>query len=210
MIRSISIILFQSTLPQGERHGAFDTLAAYLLISSPAPARGATPPEDDDGDLDDISIHAPARGATEKGGAIMAYRIKISIHAPARGATPLLTVSRMISCDFNPRSRKGSDGDKGTDDRGCRIISIHAPARGATKLPFKIAAASKEISIHAPARGATHKPAGSVTGARFQSTLPQGERRGGSAGGIICRRYFNPRSRKGSDGTAYWMQYVWV
>ena len=76
---------------------------------------------------------------------------------------------------FNPRSRTGSDGRKGPAN--CqRIISIHAPAQGATldviKLPIM-----KKISIHAPAQGAT-------SGERVSSIMP---------------RYFNPRSRTGSD-----------
>ena len=34
-----------------------------------------------------ISIHAPARGATDGSSWIMSYQYCISIHAPARGAT---------------------------------------------------------------------------------------------------------------------------
>ena len=79
---------------------------------------------------------------------------KISIHAPARGATefPDFVLERLK--DFNPRSRKGSDPDtekirtllaefQSTLPQGERLknesgiwwaatISIHAPARGAT------------------------------------------------------------------------------
>ena len=56
------------------------------------------------------------------------------------------------------------------------IISIHAPARGATmrELDYDI---RDIISIHAPARGATRR----------------------SARSVLHPRYFNPRSRKGSD-----------
>ena len=99
----------------------------------------------------------------------------ISIHAPARGATP----SQTCRC---PR----------------RSISIHAPARGATGRDL-CHSRFDGISIHAPARGATRTGAccsprrrnfnprsreGSdnagairaVIAARFQSTLPRGER----------------------------------
>ena len=56
----------------------------------------------------------------------------ISIHAPAKGATQHNS-SRLVPVhNFNPRSREGSDGT-GCD---CRVdgyvISIHAPAKGAT------------------------------------------------------------------------------
>ena len=97
---------------------------------------------------------------------------------------------------FNPRSREGSDDDKGTQS-GDGKISIHAPARGATIKPIS-SISSLSISIHAPARGATisrpgilrsqhisiHAPARGATkipGHKdgcpvFQSTLPRGER----------------------------------
>ena len=55
-------------------------------------------------------------------------------------------------------------------------ISIHAPARGATRNKMKQIEFAN-ISIHAPARGATSS----------QSRLS------------AFRRYFNPRSREGSD-----------
>ena len=55
-----------------------------------------------------ISIHAPARGATAQ--KIISYNSYIiSIHAPARGATQHEAVSFLLSGYFNPRSREGSD-----------------------------------------------------------------------------------------------------
>ena len=77
-----------------------------------------------------ISIHAPARGATDKE-TVELRRYVISIHAPARGATP----------EFLHRVQTGLF--QSTLPRGERhvsylflarelIISIHAPARGAT------------------------------------------------------------------------------
>ena len=77
-----------------------------------------------------ISIHAPARGATD-GMTQLTADVVISIHAPARGATPL---------------KKRSESSI--------LISIHAPARGAT-CGQKVDWSSDKISIHAPARGAT-------------------------------------------------------
>ena len=55
-----------------------------------------------------ISIHAPARGATPASDGTTKPNI-ISIHAPARGAT-LYSCKRFLAIvDFNPRSREGSD-----------------------------------------------------------------------------------------------------
>ena len=78
-----------------------------------------------------------------------------------------------------------------------QIISIHAPTRGATEV---IATYSPDtiISIHAPTRGATDDRRDICGKIRFQSTLPQGERRNSSPYFIKIRN-FNPRSHKGSD-----------
>ena len=58
---------------------------------------------------------------------------EISIHAPARGATSSGGNVFINALDFNPRSREGSDD--GTAGQGVKktAISIHAPARGATR-----------------------------------------------------------------------------
>ena len=77
-------------------------------ISIHAPARGATHflvVRDPKGL---ISIHAPARGATVR---VDMRRTShgISIHAPARGATSGTGWLCHCHCDFNPRSREGSD-----------------------------------------------------------------------------------------------------
>ena len=78
---------FQSTLPRGERRALLGTLT----------------------NDEQISIHAPARGATPFG-RIFRLFAAISIHAPARGATDDLLAFLGQDQDFNPRSREGSDG----------------------------------------------------------------------------------------------------
>ena len=55
-----------------------------------------------------VSIHAPARGATQEE-VIIANQFTVSIHAPARGAT-------QVGCTYWQLDN----------------VSIHAPARGAT------------------------------------------------------------------------------
>ena len=99
-----------------------------------------------------ISIHAPARGATEQTGS-MGRDISISIHAPARGAT---ADTEICTCGLT--------------------ISIHAPARGATKILLKV------MSIYLfqstlPQGERPRYSRGNQFWAIFQSTLPQGERR---------------------------------
>ena len=99
---------FQSTLPRGERLNYAMTNANGNFISIHAPARGATQSSLTLNSRHIISIHAPARGATT-------YAVQnrpetmISIHAPARGATLRKHGYWASSRDFNPRSREGSD-----------------------------------------------------------------------------------------------------
>ena len=66
------------------------------------------------------------------------------------------------------------------------FISIHTPARGVTR-PDKIRLDKVRISIHTPARGVTC----------------------GGSSPINSTNYFNPHSRKGSDG-AYQMKRVGI
>ena len=143
-----------------------------------------------------ISIHAPTRGATALVRDLQ-KQSAISIHAPTRGATLVAdAVNQAVS------------------------ISIHAPTRGAT-INYARAFHRRCISIHAPTRGATKVILTFFPDLRFQSTLPQGERRSGDSispsaltisihaptrGATLrecCtdrrRGHFNPRSHKGSD-----------
>ena len=55
------------------------------------------------------------------------------------------------------------------------------------------------ISIHAPAKGATWSRQSGLICWRFQSTLPRRERRECRYTRKQSKKYFNPRSREGSD-----------
>ena len=61
-----SLILFQSTHPRGVRLINFEAFIACGNISIHAPARGATAYSKERGEYAYISIHAPARGATRR------------------------------------------------------------------------------------------------------------------------------------------------
>ena len=82
----------------------------------------------------------------------------------------------------------------------CNIsrISIHAPAKGATKRG-RLRTSAPFISIHAPAKGATNIYRFAIVKGTFQSTLPRRERRNWLRLQGRWIRYFNPRSREGSD-----------
>ena len=124
-------LIFQSTLPCGERPTSENRQSYTGFISIHAPLRGATYQILKKTVIPIIiSIHAPLRGATSHERQKIDKK-KISIHAPLRGATR----------QQKRRERAGR-------------ISIHAPLRGATNDEQAFAAAF-EISIHAPLRGAT-------------------------------------------------------
>ena len=72
------------------------------------------------------------RGERRRTEALCGRNKDISIHAPARGATPHFMIFFISSSNFNPRSREGSD-DLAAFFSCAVVISIHAPARGATR-----------------------------------------------------------------------------
>ena len=77
---------FQFTRPRGARHLAQVHISPYA----------------------DVSIHAPARGATAFCSFCLAC-LAVSIHAPARGATPPPPPRRTRRNRFNSRAREGRD-----------------------------------------------------------------------------------------------------
>ena len=191
----LTVPVFQSTLPRGERHLP-QTRCPENVYFNPRSREGSDEDVTTKVDSLEISIHAPARGATSTYQHTH-YSTRISIHAPARGATDFSDFFKFFL-----------------------RISIHAPARGATVDPF-FGSLDHVISIHAPARGATFGTLRSIPAAslfqstlprgerllcganlklviQFQSTLPRGERRNTQPRSAE-RRNFNPRSREGSD-----------
>ena len=121
-----------------------------------------------------ISIHAPARGAT-----ILSfrqrYRLGISIRAPARGATILPSTS----CT-------------------CSGFQSALP-RGERPMPF-LQEWQQWVFQSALPRGERRGMYGRIRSKLvFQSTLPRGERQSTSRFMMGSLSNFNPRSREGSD-----------
>ena len=148
----------------------------------------------------DVSIHAPAKGATRHrscdlprigrfqstpprgGDASDGDRCRsstaVSIHAPAKGATGASGTISGTRRSFNPRPREGATVTVRDHGAVTMPVSIHAPARGATRTRSSLTIADS-VSIHAPAKGATvvSQPAS------------------------WCRMSFNPRPREGGDSS---------
>ena len=120
-----------------------------------------------------VSIHAPARGATDLcacGGICQA----VSIHAPARGATAAARYCRPS-----------------------RTVSIHAPARGATrKRGLRVQEAAFQFTRPRGARPGPGEQGKAPS--RFQFTRPRGARHRPRVErlGDWC---FNSRAREGRD-----------
>ena len=187
---------FQPTLPRGERPGSASDSGGHGLFQPTLP-RGERPLRPMVlYRLDDISTHAPARGATYL---IIVLRIRnIHFNPRSREGSDCLRARQIIigNADFNPRSREGSDlkvysvlytlqisthaPARGATTSACFnpsvvTISTHAPARGATG-SYPASPCIQHISTHAPARGAT-VPAEHIDYLNeFQPTLPRGER----------------------------------
>ena len=143
---------FLSTLPQGERLNR--TRWANLM-------------ED---------FYPRSRKGSDLGGASLFLRQNISIHAPARGATTFPSPRNLGLRQFLSTLPQGERRKRRSDCGLSRRISIHAPARGATNISV-IGVFVKCISIHAPARGATDTVIDlQADFTKFLSTLPQGER----------------------------------
>ena len=127
--------LFQSTPPRRERPRR-EILSVRRRYFNPRSREGSDPREELIASRCIISIHAPAKGATDLCGRRHGG-VLISIHAPAKGATtfstwvdealefqstlprrerPVLQTHHRLRNYFNPRSREGSDHN--VDDCG--------------------------------------------------------------------------------------------
>ena len=139
-------------------------------ISIHAPVKGATIYLTKALSMLEISIHAPVKGATKNNNFYFEH-VTISIHAPVKGATSLGSRLGRAGCNFNPRSREGSDVFVAACICASQVISIHAPVKGATGIA-RPGGRVAIISIHAPVKGATWTRASLPSWTVFQSTLP--------------------------------------
>ena len=102
---------------------------------------------------DKVSIHAPAKGATENVQSALESQMFQST-LPRRERQKQVECGLTYMSSFNPRSREGSNVGAVECQQVSRIVSIHAPAKGATG-DLGTALDQYLVSIHAPAKGAT-------------------------------------------------------
>ena len=125
-------IVFQSTRPRGARRQVLHRSCIRNDVSIHAPARGATEAVQQLTVIIEVSIHAPARGATHSHHDMPEWPKQFQSTRP-RGARHKLRLIMSTSINsFNPRARAGRDTcPSGYGTEQC-TVSIHAPARGAT------------------------------------------------------------------------------
>ena len=102
------VMLFQSTLSQGERRNEHNPKHNTSSISIHALARRATKDSNSQPNKQDISIHALARRAT----ALLVLTVLLPIHFNPRSRKESdVWIAPVFPCaiHFNPRSRKESD-----------------------------------------------------------------------------------------------------
>ena len=142
-----------------------------------------------------ISIHAPARGATDSAHP-QQLRLHISIHAPARGATRSPTFSPVGALfQFTPlREGRRVAGDAEIKAPKFQFTPLREGRRTPAGFPL-----AEQISIHAPARGATRSQGPPQGGpGQFQFT-PLREGRRSSCGLLLSPPYFNSRPCERGD-----------
>ena len=123
--------------------------------------------------------------------------VSISTHAPAQGATISVASAWYFLFDFNPRSRTGSDTAI-PFPHGFPFY-FNPRSRTGSDISSIVFFLIFAISTHAPAQGATHTFFFLPPGEAFQPTLPHRERRRWQMPVPRQNKYFNPRSRTGSD-----------
>ncbi len=164
---------FQSTLPQRERNHNL-ICKSIKKCFNPRSRKGRDINRLKVAAAGHVSIHAPAKGATDESNTQTASGPEFQSTLPQRERRPS-PAARVAPSRFNPRSREGSDD---CDAVGYKAgVSIHAPAKGATLAQELLlicgkcfnprsregsdedkdtmASPPQHVSIHAPAKGAT-------------------------------------------------------
>ena len=174
-VKDAGLKLFQSTLPQGERLLWIALNVNKKIHFNPRSHKGSDRKITSLVDAFFLFQSTLPQGERHWVCRQCITYVTISIHAPTRGATISMMAFRASMRNFNPRSHKGSDRDRGG------IAAVH------------------DISIHAPTRGATAKS--QVTARTMENFNPRSHKGSDlfSCFERVDYTYFNPRSHKGSD-----------
>ena len=150
---AVKASIFQSTLPRRERPSINVSNSSRVQFQSTLPRRERQMPNSLNCSTIQFQSTLPRR---ERRGELVYFnqRVQISIHAPAKGATNTTVQTWIAFSDFNPRSREGSDHHEhryNTHDSYFNPRSREGSDLGYLAMEMR----SIFISIHAPAKGAT-------------------------------------------------------
>ena len=164
---------FQSTLPRRERHNHCMTFCACHKFQSTLPRRERPLPEDHFPDDAPISIHAPAKGATQK----PYSHNHMNFNPRSReGSDPIIPFKKLDSTEFQSTLPRRERQLFVAVKVWYPIFQSTLPRRERLEY-FDSPTVIPKISIHAPAKGATNP----------------------SPSCVASTNNFNPRSREGSD-----------
>ena len=174
--RMTKVELFQSTLPRGERPCSSSQIWILDTFQSTLPRGERLQRKDEAAAAIDISIHAPAWGATIRcrhrtthsrdfnprsrvgSDVFSAFFVRVLQDFNPRsrvGSDRIWVRTRPQRNDFNPRSRVGSDQRQGMD--WMETGHFNPRSRVGSDKDTRWSYANVWISIHAPAWGATAK-----------------------------------------------------
>ena len=123
---------------------------------------------------------------------------EVSIHAPARGATSTSTNLRERAWSFNPRARAGRDNGRPRKERN--VSSFNPRARAGRDVKSSQEALNQSgFNPRARAGRDIDQATGILQGLPFQSTRPRGARPSLDRSGSPLQKCFNPRARAGRD-----------
>ena len=165
---------FQSTLPRGERRRSVKFLLYMMSYFNPRSREGSDDYRVVLDILQCIFQSTLPRGERHRCTRCNGLILQISIHAPARGATAHYCQSNRAT-EFQSTLPRGERLPTCTRDIQTTFISIHAPARGATaSVPPTCVGLQFQSTLPRGERPGT--PASCHAVMQFQSTLPRGER----------------------------------
>ena len=147
---------FQSTPPRGGRRFVRCGICERLWSFNPRPRAGGDYLRELLQEAREVSIHAPARGATKD----LHDTVKAALFqsTPPRGGRHRGIRTWGSEGLFQSTPPRGGRPARVHHGSGRCCVSIHAPARGATAAT-DLTPSPSLVSIHAPARGATHRGA---------------------------------------------------
>ena len=144
---------FQSTRPRGARRAEVVLLLLEDNVSIHAPAGGATYHRLADGVIHHVSIHAPAGGATSGAEPELLFHPLFQSTRP-RGARPTPCNNAIIDYLFQSTRPRGAR--LRTWERNNQQVNCFNPrARGGRDNADRASDPTHQVSIHAPAGGAT-------------------------------------------------------